>query len=81
MNFNKEGTPQEKLRIGIASINLDEIEDIEFEGVDFGDSHDFCDAFISSASYNGRELTEEELEWISYHHSDWVYEKLMDYLH
>lgn len=81
MNFNKEGTPQEKLKIGMAGIDLDLIEDIEFEGINFGDSHDFCDAFISSASYNGRELTEKELEWISDHHSDWVYEKLMDYLH
>lgn len=81
MNFEKEGTPYEKLKIGMAGIDLGLVEDIEFDGVDFGDSHDFCDAYISYASYEGRDLTEEELEWISENHTDWVYDKLMDHIY
>ena len=62
-------------------LDLSKIEDIEFDDIDHNDYPDYCDAFISSATYNGRDLTEEELEWGGDEHSDWVYEKLMDYLY
>ena len=65
MDFNREGTPHEKLKIGIPGIDLDKIEDIEFEDIREYDAPDYCDAFISYASYEGRDLTQEELEWIS----------------
>lgn len=38
------------------------ISDIELDGVDTRDYPDFCDAFISSASYEGRDMTEAELD-------------------
>ena len=61
-------------------IDLNKIEDIEFDGIDTNDYPDFCDAFIISATYNGRDLTEEELEWVGEDNRDWVYEKLMEHL-
>ena len=66
-------------------IDLTLVSDLEFEDVHYEDSPDFCDAYISSALYteNGktRNLTEEELEWIIDEHSDWFYDRLMDYLY
>ena len=43
---------------------VDMVENIEISGVDKRDYPDFCDAYISSATWqdNGRELTERELE-------------------
>ena len=52
------------------------ITDIEFEGIDWTDYPDFCDAFISRALYNGREMTENELSLIN-EDFDYVYEQLI----
>ena len=61
-------------------INLKEVSDIEFEDVDPKDFPDFCDAFISSATYKGWKMTEEELDKLN-DDSDFVYDKLIDYLY
>ena len=62
------------------SIDYKKITDIEFEDIDHGDYPDYCDAFISSANYEGRDMTEEELEKLN-QDSDFVYEELMNYIH
>lgn len=62
-------------------LDLTKIEDIEFDGIDYYDCPDFCDAFILSATYKGRDMTEEELEFLDEEHRDFVYEKLMDKLY
>jgi len=41
------------------------ITNIEFDDVDANDHPDYCDAYILSADYNGREMTEDELEEIN----------------
>jgi hypothetical protein len=45
-------------------INLDYslIDNVQIDGVDTSDYPDFCDAFIVSADYDGREMTDEEIE-------------------
>ena len=43
-------------------LDYSQIEDIQVDGIDGRDAPDFCDAFISYASYKGRDMTEEELE-------------------
>ena len=63
------------------NLDLSKIEDIEFDGINHDDYPDYCDAFVTAATYKGRDLSEEELEWVGDEHGDWVYEKLMDYLH
>ena len=63
------------------NLDLSKIEDIEFDGIDTYDAPDFCDAFVSSATYKGRDMTEEELEWLDEEHRDWGYEKLMESLY
>ena len=48
----------------MTSIILDynKISNVFVDGIDMEDYGDFCDAYIESADYEGREMTEEELE-------------------
>ena len=57
-------------------INLSQIENMEFEGVDFSDYPDFVDAFLVSAEINGRDLTEEEIDYLNDEHYEFVNESV-----
>ena len=61
-------------------IDLRKASNIEFEDIDYADYPDFCDAFISYAEIDGKPLTEEQLEELN-NDSEFVHEKLMDYLY
>jgi hypothetical protein len=60
----------------IEDLDYDLIDNIVFNGIDPEDYPDFCDAYIESADYDGREMTEAELEVINedigYWHDDIV---------
>ena len=56
------------------------IENIEFDGIDHRDYPDYCDAYITSADYDGREMTDEELDMIN-DDASFVYDSLMSYLY
>jgi hypothetical protein len=43
-------------------LDYSKIEDVEVDGINTRDYPDFCDAFISSATYKGREMSDAELE-------------------
>ena len=58
-----------------------QVTDIEFEDVDPYDHPDYCDAFISEATYKGREMTKEELDELNESHRDYVYETLWNHLY
>lgn len=62
------------------SFNYTQIEDIEVDGIDHNDYPDYVDAFISSATYQGREMTDEELDQLN-EDSDFVYEQVMKRLY
>jgi hypothetical protein len=51
---------------------------MEFEGVDFSDYPDFVDAFLVSADIDGRELTEEEVDYLNDEHYQFVNESVFD---
>ena len=57
-------------------INLSKVENMEFEGVDFSDYPDFVDAFLVSADIDGRELTEEEVDYLNDEHYEFVNESV-----
>jgi hypothetical protein len=61
-------------------LNYDLIDNIEFEGIDHNDYPDYCDAYIISADYDGREMTEDEIEELN-DDSGFVYDKLMNFLY
>ena len=56
------------------------ISNVSLDGVDFSDHPDYCDAFIESADYDGKEMTDEQLDQL---HEDYelVSELVWDNLH
>lgn len=61
-------------------IDFKKVTAIRFGGIDHKDYPKYCDAYITSCLYDGREPTDEEWDAIE-SNSDFVYEELMNYLH
>ena len=61
-------------------LDYSKISDIDVDGIDTRDYPDFCDAFISSASYCDREMTPEELEILNEDY-DFVYDAVQNHLY
>ena len=59
---------------------IDQVSDIELDGIDTTDAPDFCDAFITDATINGRKATSAELDELN-EDRQFVYEKLMEHLY
>lgn len=61
---------------------LSNIGDIELDGINYSDAMDFCDAYISNASYKDpktnewRDMTEEELDELNMD-AEFVYEQVL----
>lgn len=72
----RESVKQDNMKL-----NLNKIDSIEVEGIDTRDYPDFCDAFISYAEIDGRELTDEELDYINDNCPDMVYDAVLNHLH
>ena len=60
-------------------MNYKKIDNIEIDGIDTKDYPDFCDAYISSADYDGVPMTDEQLDELN-EDGDYVYGHIMDYL-
>ena len=60
-------------------IDLSRVDDIKFSGVDNTDYPDYSDAFIESATYRGREMTQREIDELMDNYRDFVYQKLMEF--
>ena len=63
----------------MSKLDYSKIDMIEFDGIDPDDYPDFSDAYICYAEYDGREMTDEELDILNDDH-DFVYDKLMDFI-
>ena len=63
-------------------INLDYsgISHVCCEDIDHRDAPDYCDAYISEATYFGRPMTELELEILN-EDSDFVYDSVIEQIH
>lgn len=55
------------------------IENIEVDGIDTKDYPDFCDAFIANADYDGKPMTNEQLDELN-EDSNFVYECVENHL-
>ena len=55
------------------------IDNIELGGVDTKDYPDFCDAFIESADYDGKPMSDEQLDDIN-EDREFVYECVQNHL-
>jgi hypothetical protein len=56
-------------------LNYSKIEDVQVANIRMYDAPDFVDAFIESATYMGRPMTEQELEVLN-SDSQFVYEQV-----
>jgi len=56
------------------------ITSIVFEGIDYTDYPDYCDAYIVSAEYDGSPMTDEQIDEIN-DDTDFLYELLIEHLH
>ena len=56
---------------------LELFTDIELDGIDHADYPDYCDAYACNAAYNGRQATDEELDYLNNEHSDYIYELVL----
>ncbi len=55
------------------------IDNIEIDGIDTKDYPDFCNAYISSADYDGVPMTDEQLDELN-EDGYYIYGHIMDYL-
>ena len=55
------------------------IDNIEVDGIDTKDYPDFCDAFIANADYDGKPMTDEQLDELN-EDGDFVYECVQNHL-
>ena len=60
-------------------LDYSKIDNIEMDNVHTWDYPDFCDAFIESANYDGKEMTDEQLDKIN-SDGDFVYECVLNYI-
>lgn len=60
----------------LTALDYSKIDDVELDGIQMNDYPDFCDAYIASASYKGRDMTDKELERLN-QDSDFVYEQVL----
>ena len=61
-------------------LDYEKISDLEFDGIKYWDAPKFCDAFVSAATYDGREMSEEELDILN-KDSIYVYKALIKHLY
>jgi len=58
-------------------MNYKLIDNIEFDGINYKDSPDFSDVFITNACYDGIEMTDKQLDEIN-EDSNFVHEKFLE---
>jgi hypothetical protein len=57
-------------------LDYSKISDIQIENIDYSDYPDFCDAYISDATYDGEPISNELLEQLNYDTS-FVYDQVI----
>ena len=66
------------------TINVKEIDikSFEWDGIDYSDYPDFCDAYVTYARFtDGTELSEADYSELYDNHGAELYEALIDYMH
>ena len=61
-------------------LDFKKIDNLEFDGIDFSDYPDFVDAFLVSADYDGKEMTEEQIDYLNDEHRDFVNEQVFSFI-
>lgn len=61
-------------------LDYSKISDVHVDNIDMDDYPDFCDAYIVEAEYDGRSMTEEELDILN-EDSDFVHQAAFDQIY
>lgn len=61
-------------------LNYSKIDNIAFDDIDYGDYPKFTDAYIDSADYDGEPMNDDQIDMLN-DNSEFVHEKLMEYLY
>lgn len=61
-------------------MDLSKLEMVEVDGIDYKDYPDFCDAYISYAEINGKEVTEDQYDEIN-DDRDFVYSQVLNHIY
>ena len=61
-------------------VDINLIDDIEVDGIDTWDYPEFCDAYISYASYNNNAMSDEMLDFINDEMRDFVHDQVYNHL-
>ena len=64
----------------MTKFEFNKITNVVLEGLHHWDSPDYCDAFIDSADYDGREMTDEQLDNLNEDY-ELIHELVWDNLH
>ncbi len=59
-------------------MDLTKVTNLFFSGIDNFDYPDFCDMYASSGDYDGKKMTQKQLDELNDNHRDFVYEKFME---
>ena len=60
-------------------VKIEDVYELEVDGVDSGDYPDFCDAYFSNGKIDGRDLTEDELDYLSEEYPEKLSEMAFEY--
>lgn len=71
--FKKININLSKIYKQFTQLDYSKIDDFEVDGIIIGDYLDFCDAYIVSASYKGKPMTEAQLARLNEDY-DYLYE-------
>lgn len=63
--------------MGGICLEFSQVDNPVIEDIDMRDFPDFCDAFLVSGEFNGKQLSELELDWIN----DNQYDQIQEYIH
>jgi len=70
----------EQLKAKLDELDYSKIDNIELEGIETKDYPNFSNAFVTSADYDGVEMTDEQL-YILNEDRDFVYDCVQEYLY
>ncbi len=65
----------------IKDFDFKRLSELEFDGIDWNDAHDFTDSYLSYGLYDGEELTDDEMDWLHDNYGTSLHSIMMDKLY
>lgn len=59
-------------------LNLNEVDNLVFGGIEPKDHPDYANLFVENADYYGKEMDYDELNELNDKHSEWIHEQFIN---